>query len=666
MAFNFFRQSTNTVNTTIKINYDGKKAEKGLGSLTKTLKTVVSAYVIKQMATYTNELANLGAQAESVEKNFKNWAVTANKSTKEMMANLRSATLGMVNDMELQQRAMQAMVSGVSFDDIVVAMEFVTKFASATGTDVSAKMMTVMTGLARGSAQFLDDVGIQVMGSKDVVNDAIAQMKEKMDQFTTSEQDASVQARELKANFENLRITIGQKLVPAWSALVGVTNEYFEYFQKPRLTEVNREIKTLEMLIPHLEQQLAGPTMFEKFVDAIGGAAVLSRKQIMDMIRTAERELEGLKARKEAIVGGTEDKVDPKAFMRKRIADQRKLFDEEQRKIEEKKDKDLEKQSKKEDALLRKRNENAAKWLDAQTADVETHHNDVNEITQQEWEERNAIVNQAQRLILDDRASYYNDQFAMLEYYKERYNLTTEQYEALRTDIERQQSEERKQIAREEYQEKLNMAGQSLSSVATIANAISQIDNSITQKKLQNLESMNLNEAEYSKKREQILKDSQERTRAFARVQQGIAIAEAWVNVYKAAIGTYAETTGGLITRALAMGGAIAAGAVNVAKIQDQHFETGKIGIGGIEYSRQKDAIYSKIGRGESVISAPATAMHEDTLREINNNTANTARGISRMSGGGGQVNNFYGVSTEEMLSVRVDTSRRNRVGRQT
>ena len=95
--------------------------------------------------------------------------------------------------------------------------------------------------------------------------------------------------------------------------------------------------------------------------------------------------------------------------------------------------------------------------------------------------------------------------------------------------------------------------------------------------------------------------------------------------------------------------------------IQKQNFQTGQIAIGDIARSRQRDTIPAMIGRGESVVSAPQTAMHQETLQAIQNNTANTANGLGRM---GPVVNNFYGVSTEQLLSVSIDVKRQNLIGR--
>ena len=120
------------------------------------------------------ELGELGAKVTTVDKSFQKFARDGGRDAEKMMADLRKASGGLADDMFLQQQAMKAMIAGVDFSTVVTSLEYVRKYSIATGEDMNAKFQTVMTGLARGSAQFLDDVGIQVMGSKDVVNDAVA------------------------------------------------------------------------------------------------------------------------------------------------------------------------------------------------------------------------------------------------------------------------------------------------------------------------------------------------------------------------------------------------------------------------------------------------------------------------------------------------------------
>ncbi len=689
MPFGFGRK--NTADATIRVNYKGKEAENGLNSLKKTILAVITVAAIKQLAQYTFELGKLGAQAQSVQKNFENFANRAGRNAEEMTIKLRKATLGMVNDMELQQRAMQAMVSGVKFDDIITAMEFVTKFAQATGTDVSQKMMTTMTGLARGSAQFLDDIGIQVIGSKDVVNDAIAQMKEKMDQFTTSEDDAAVKAEQLNARLKNLKIEVGEHLQPVFLSMIETGEEFVNMLNfitggvDKVIDKINQEALVQNVLNGVIEKESELRTKldeerkitlltFEDFFKRenffLTEFRVSKTKElgIEEQLNEVIKKRQALEINLKRIRGeGTPDDLKQQQVeQRRRRIEEKQAIEEMQKKAQEsaeKRQKELDKQAKKDEKRRIEQNQKASEWLDEQTTDLEEHEDLSNAITLEQWEERIFIQKKAQRIALGDSDVWYLEQFALLEHWGKMYPDKSEEIEIIRNNLVQQRRDEDLEAIKKAEREKTKTAEEGLSAIATINNAIISMIDSRTSMEIAELERLNISQEEFEEKRTKIKEEAAEKQRAFARIQQVIAVAEAWINVYKAATGVFSETFGGVITRSLAMGAAIFEGAATVGLIEAQRLQTGEVGIGGVQRSRQKDNMFALVGQGESVIGAPQTAQHKDTLEAINNNTANTARGIGRMSQGQ-TVNNFFGISTDQLLEIQVQQKRRQLVGR--
>lgn len=247
-------------------------------------------------------------------------------------------------------------------------------------------------------------------------------------------------------------------------------------------------------------------------------------------------------------------------------------------------------------------------------------------------ERRIAAKREFDNLTLTDTQIRLNDELAQIEFWNKKKAFADGEYEALKSDIAKRGAEERIAIKEKEERDKLNMALGGLSSLSTISNAVLSM-----------------------------MEEGDEKRKAFARIQQGIAIGEATINAIKMGIGAGADAPGGPITRGLAVAAALAMGMAQVAAIQAQEFQTGGIGIGGISRSRQRDTIPAMIGGGESVISAPQTAQHQETLQAIQNNTANTANGLRSM---GAITNNFFGVSTEQILSVSIDVKRQNLIGR--
>lgn len=205
------------------VNKKNKKGQTIFDSMSSTVLKFGTVLAGIKIAKTAVELGELGAKAQFVDKNFQKFAANAGKSVTSMTEDLRTATQGMVSDLELQQFAMQSMISGVKFDDMLTAMQFVSRQAIATGANVSEKMRTVMTGFARGSAMFLDDVGIQVMGAENVVGAAVEQMKEKMGLFADAAGTAKGNIENTKAEIQNLKSAIGDKLTPVtetWNNLV--------------------------------------------------------------------------------------------------------------------------------------------------------------------------------------------------------------------------------------------------------------------------------------------------------------------------------------------------------------------------------------------------------------------------------------------------------------
>lgn len=194
-----------------KANPSISKTESAMAGAGKAVTGFVAAYISMQSLKIAEDLAEVAAQAELVDKSFTSMATKVGSSNDEMMKKMRAATSGMVDDMQLQRSAMQALQAGIDPTAMITSMKFVSRFALSVGKDANQLMNTVMTGLARGSAQFLDDVGIQVMGSADVVGDAIDQMNDKM---LEEPEGAFISITQYRAEAKNLKNEIGDNLVP--------------------------------------------------------------------------------------------------------------------------------------------------------------------------------------------------------------------------------------------------------------------------------------------------------------------------------------------------------------------------------------------------------------------------------------------------------------------
>ena len=712
--------------TKIRVKYDGKSAERGLGSLKKTLTATFGAVGANMVRQYMNELGKMGIQAEMVEKNFRNFAKSRNRDATEMKEQLRKATMGMVDDMTLQQKAMQAMIGGVKFDDLIVSMEYVSKFAAATGTDVNQKLQTTMTGLARKSAQFLDDIGIQVMRSEDVVGDAIDQMKEKMGQFTSSEEDAYVQAEKLNAELENQKVLLGKELQPIYFASIlslralakaatGITKHLkinlkmlwdsihgrgLENKRIEQHIEYAETLKDKQKAIDYLQdlrnkKQEQSMTMARKLMalEEKGGKGTVGYLKQKLAIETHLQDIKAQDLKYEEAIKKIQDSnvkgpaVEPggktveelqkeekeKEKIRKEAAKKQKAFQEDLDNVQkmlleqsiEGRLKLLDDEFKEKHAILTKAGLSTIeleKWRE----------NEKTRILEEGQEDRLEIMRQAvdiERSLLEQshegrKQLAVQDYLENLEILKAAGRDTTEltaHHNATIDQMDKTHKKEEEQQEQEKWDKKVNMLNNNINVHANTLNTLSSLSAAFTNRELRELEKRNLSEEEYEKEKSKIMAEAAERNRAFARAQQAIVIARTISDVISAGIGSARDTFGGPITRGIAMGSMIAAGMAQVAVIQAQNFQRGF--LGETDRVRQPDDISANIGRNEAVIPGPQYAIHEDAVKAIVNNTANTASGMRRLRGGQ-TVNNFYGLSEKQVANIIRDQERRSYTGK--
>ncbi|MBX3396499.1 MAG: hypothetical protein KF841_14150 [Phycisphaerae bacterium] len=108
-----------------------------------------------------------GSRLEVIRRGFLNLTGQSSKNADVMARQIvraASGTMRMAEGMALANRALGSM----SFDDLLTAVEFISKKSVATGKDPGEALNTVITGLVRGSTLFLDDFGILVDGAEGV------------------------------------------------------------------------------------------------------------------------------------------------------------------------------------------------------------------------------------------------------------------------------------------------------------------------------------------------------------------------------------------------------------------------------------------------------------------------------------------------------------------
>jgi hypothetical protein len=531
-------------------------------------------------------------------------------------------------------------------------------------------MQSVMTGFARKSAQFLDDVGIQVMGSADVVGDAVAQMKEKMDDFALSESDAAVQAAKLKTDFENLRSEVGQMMVPAFVQLVKLSSAF---------------VNDLREMGAVFREESSSNTKLVVAKELLNGVLKQENKQRKDLLKI-QKELAAFQ-----LWWGPNVEEKQQAKLNKTLEAKEKILKsianiEKQDRVERlkgvfsaqasrnkagKQPANLDDAEKKAEEARVKQNAANAKWLDdqvAMTTDAQLKAISIMnaakegrvEITEEEWNERLSIRKAAIATIKTEEEILHSETIALLESKKEQYpNLEKEINQLIEAEGERHKDVMLKQS--EEVAEAKIRDAELVKNTALATNgALIAISDAVTARELKNLEERGLGQKEHDKELKKIEEEAESRRRAFALIQKGIAIGEATISAIKGGIGAGADTPGGFLTRSGATVLTLASLLAQVTEIAATPLATGR--IGDTKRSRQPDTTLAALGIGETVIPAAQTAMHEDDLTAIRDNTANTARGMSRINGGS-TTNVFHGASQEEVQNILVLNDRRGSVG---
>lgn len=138
------------------------------GQLYGAVQTVIGAAIVKQVASFTVEMARLQGNTEGVSRAFER----AFPNSFSILQNLRKATQGAVTDFELMQRTLQATNLGLSVEELPKLFEFAAVRAQQTGESVDYLVDSIVRGIGRKSPLILDNLGISAVRLKEKFNGA--------------------------------------------------------------------------------------------------------------------------------------------------------------------------------------------------------------------------------------------------------------------------------------------------------------------------------------------------------------------------------------------------------------------------------------------------------------------------------------------------------------
>ena len=218
-----------------------KGMSKGFGAVGAA---IGAAFIVDKVVAFGREASELAGKMEGVENAFRRFA------DPNLLNELRQATRGTTNDLELMTAAVKAEQFGIPMEQMGTLLEFASRRAQETGQEVDYLVNSIVTGLGRKSPMILDNLGISTTRLKEsfggaaieaqsigditkVVADIAQEEMKKAGGAFVSTADASAQ---LGASMDNLKTAIGQRLnvvlKPASILLGGVLDKITKIFAK--------------------------------------------------------------------------------------------------------------------------------------------------------------------------------------------------------------------------------------------------------------------------------------------------------------------------------------------------------------------------------------------------------------------------------------------------
>ena len=165
-----------------------------------------------------------------------------------LLDNLREATHGTVNDLELMKQAVKFDNFNLSLEQMGTMLAFAQQQAKDTGQDVGYLVDSIVTGLGRKSLPILDNLGLSATEIKDRMKEtgdmtkAVADIiQERMEAAGGYVETASDRAAKATAELENAMTSLGETFAP----LVGASDSLWSSIKIGAINALNTAVKPL-------------------------------------------------------------------------------------------------------------------------------------------------------------------------------------------------------------------------------------------------------------------------------------------------------------------------------------------------------------------------------------------------------------------------------------
>lgn len=202
---------------------------------------------------FMRESLNMAASAEGVQRAF------SALDRPELLANLREATKGTVNNLELMKAAVKAKDFRIPLEDLGKYLQFAQLKAQQTGQSVEFMTESIVTGLGRKSLLILDNLGLSaaeineevaktgdfMKGVASIVDKQLAAAGEKF--VTTADR-----AQQRAVLLQNIQLSLGQRMQSlagfwesAWTGVLKVVDKFVSIPVEDKIRIERQEVNRL-------------------------------------------------------------------------------------------------------------------------------------------------------------------------------------------------------------------------------------------------------------------------------------------------------------------------------------------------------------------------------------------------------------------------------------
>ena len=301
----------------------------------------------------------------------------------DLLNQLREATHGTINDMQLMQQAVKFDNFNLSLEQMGTMLAFAQQQAKDTGQDIGYLVDSIVTGLGRQSLPILDNLGLSATDIKERMKEtgdmttAVAQIiQERMDAAGGYFETAADRAAQSTTEVENAMIRLGKTLTPLEEDATTFWNTFITY----ALDGANKIMKVVIPVLDYVKSRIKYlfnigdvelPDVHHDYSTSLNGqpysvdpSILANAKKAQQQARNAIRSAGGTTPKKVGRGGGTTIEKTETQLNNEKIDALAKSY--------EKASAERRESIRKEIAALQKRNEEIQKYYDIATGKVRT------------------------------------------------------------------------------------------------------------------------------------------------------------------------------------------------------------------------------------------------------------------------------------------------------